>query len=297
MRIVLTGSIGKISKPLAENLIKAGHDVSIISSSNEKRVAIEGMGAKALIGNILEPEFLQHSFQGSDAVYCMVPPDYAAPDQLGYYRSVGKAYFDAIKETGVKRVVHLSSFGAHLSEGNGLIKGSHQVENMLNTLPDISLTHMRPGYFFYNLLSFIPMIKAAGFIGSVYGGPDTLPLVAPRDIAEAIAEQLQIQTDAAPVRYVYSDDRSCNEVATLIGNAIGIPELKWTVLSADQVGQSLASNGMPETLIKGLIEMGESIHTGKLREEFDKESAFKGTMTMERYAEIFADHYFDKTVG
>ena len=41
MKITLTGSLGNISKPLAEKLVKAGHQVTVISSKNEKTAAIE----------------------------------------------------------------------------------------------------------------------------------------------------------------------------------------------------------------------------------------------------------------
>ena len=36
MKITLTGSLGNISKPLAEILIKNGHEVTIISSNSKK---------------------------------------------------------------------------------------------------------------------------------------------------------------------------------------------------------------------------------------------------------------------
>lgn len=45
-----------------------------------------------------------------------------------------------------------------------------------------SLGHIgRPlTYFYNNLFGFIPMIKAAGFIGAVYGEEDKLAMVSPR---------------------------------------------------------------------------------------------------------------------
>ena len=37
MKITLTGSLGNVSKPLAEILISSGHDVTIISSDAAKK--------------------------------------------------------------------------------------------------------------------------------------------------------------------------------------------------------------------------------------------------------------------
>ena len=50
MKIVITGSLGHISKPLAKDLLQKSHQVVIISSKPEKRGAIETMGANAAIG-------------------------------------------------------------------------------------------------------------------------------------------------------------------------------------------------------------------------------------------------------
>ena len=38
MKFVVTGSLGNISKPLAEKLIAAGHSVTVVSSKPDKTV-------------------------------------------------------------------------------------------------------------------------------------------------------------------------------------------------------------------------------------------------------------------
>lgn len=69
MRVMLTGSLGHIGGPLAEELTKKGHDVTVISSTPDKRKEIEGLGAAAAIGKLEDATFLA----GADAVYRMVP--------------------------------------------------------------------------------------------------------------------------------------------------------------------------------------------------------------------------------
>ena len=48
MKITLTGSLGNVSKPLAEILISSGHDATIISSDAAKKKIIDTLGAKAV---------------------------------------------------------------------------------------------------------------------------------------------------------------------------------------------------------------------------------------------------------
>ncbi|MCE6991822.1 SDR family oxidoreductase [Dyadobacter sp. CY323] len=71
MKIVITGSLGNIGKPLAEELIRKKHDLTIISSKSARREAIEALGAKAAIGTIQDPDFLTATFKEADIVYLM----------------------------------------------------------------------------------------------------------------------------------------------------------------------------------------------------------------------------------
>lgn len=294
MKIVITGSLGNIGKPLSLELIEKGHSLAIISSNINKQNEIEDIGAIATIGSLNDVEFLTQSFADADAVFCMIPPSYSQPDQIAYYQNIGENYKKAIRETGIKRVVHLSSYGAHLSSGTGFIAGSYQVEQILNGINDIQLTHVRPTSFYYNLLAFIPMIKSTGFIGAVYGGTDQLALVSPKDIATVVAEELVKTVNIIPIRYVGSDDKSCNEIASVIGQAIGQPDLKWITLSTDVVKGNLMKNGLSEEYATKLAELSEAIHTGKLREDYDLHTRELGKVKLEEYAKEFAQIFHSK---
>jgi uncharacterized protein YbjT (DUF2867 family) len=167
MKVIVTGSLGNISKPLTKELVQKGHHVTVISSKPEKQIDIEALGATAAIGSLEDVNFLVSTFTGADAVYCMVPPNNYFDlnlDLLAYYRRLGNNYAQAIEQSGVKRVVNLSSIGAHLDKGSGILLGAHDVEQILNKLSsDVAITHLRPTSFYYNLLGYIDMIKAAGF--------------------------------------------------------------------------------------------------------------------------------------
>jgi uncharacterized protein YbjT (DUF2867 family) len=66
MKITLTGSLGNISKPLAEILIKSGQEVTIISNDSKKLNVIKNLGAKAAIGSVSDVAFLTDAFKGAD---------------------------------------------------------------------------------------------------------------------------------------------------------------------------------------------------------------------------------------
>ena len=101
MNIIITGSLGNISKPLATELVQKGHAVTVISSDAEKQSAIEVLGATAAIGTLEDADFLAATFMGADAVYCMIPPNnYFDPnlDLLAYYRRIATNFVQAVEQ-------------------------------------------------------------------------------------------------------------------------------------------------------------------------------------------------------
>jgi nucleoside-diphosphate-sugar epimerase len=130
MKITITGSLGHISKPLAKELVQKGHTVTVISSKPEKQKDIEDLGAIAAIGSIDDAPFLTAAFRGADAVYTMIPPPLHGIgdpnfDVMSHWNNVMNNYAEAIQKSGVKRVVHLSSIGAHMDKDSGIIMGHH----------------------------------------------------------------------------------------------------------------------------------------------------------------------------
>ncbi|RYE22754.1 MAG: NAD-dependent dehydratase, partial [Sphingobacteriaceae bacterium] len=265
---------------------------TIISSNPEKQKNIEALGAVAAIGFLEDTDFLTATFTGSDAVYTMVPPaNYFNPnlDLLAHYHTIGHNYTDAIKKSGVKSVVNLSTFGAHLDKGNGILLGAHNVEQILNELPsEVAITHMRPTSFYYNLLGYVAMIKQTGFIAANYGADDIIPWVSPADIAAAVAEEITTLFEGRKVRYVASQELSGNETASILGEAIGKPDLKWVLATDEQTLDGLKSIGMNPKVAAGLVEMYAALHSGLLAEDYNQNKPVFGKVKLTDYAKEFA---------
>jgi uncharacterized protein YbjT (DUF2867 family) len=290
MKVVVTGSLGNVGKPLATELVQKGHQVTVISSNPEKQKDIEALGAKAAIGSLENVDFLVHTFTGADAVFAIVPPNFSELDPVAYYSRIVNNYSTAIQQSGIKQVVHLSSYGAHLEAGTGFILGAHYAERILNELSNVSVTHLRAGFFYTNLYRFIDMIKGAGFLAANYGGDDKLILVHPTDIAAAAVEEIEAPVTGQKIRYVVSDEHTANEVAHILGAAIGKPELKWIVLSDEQMREGLKKQGMPPHLIEKFVEMGASAHSGALCEDYERHKpVLMGKIKMEDFAKGFAE--------
>lgn len=293
MKVIVTGSLGNISKPLTKELVQKGHQVTVISSDREKQKDIEALGAKSAIGSLEDVEFLAASFTDADAVYCMVPPNNYFDrnlDLLAYYRRLGNNYAQAIGQSGVKRVVNLSSIGAHLDKGSGILLGARNVEKILNELSsDAAITHLRPTSFYYNLFAYIHTIKAEGSIAANYGADDKVPWVSPIDIAAVIAEEIVTPLVGRKIRYVASEELTCNETASILGVAIGKPDLQWIIITNEQMLSGLEAAGMNPQIAAGLVEMYGSLHSGLLAEDYYRNKpAVMGNVKVEDFAKEFA---------
>lgn len=290
MKYVITGSVGHISRPLTQKLLAAGHQVTVITSSNDRKKEIEELGAKAAVGSVENVDFVAGAFAGADAVYTMIPPTMSAADWKGYIALVGKVYAEAIRRAGVKHVVNLSSIGAHMPDGCGPVSGLYHVEQALNAIEGVNVLHLRPAFFYYNLLGNIGMIKHMGIMGGNYGENATMPLVAPADIAAVAADALmKLEFTGKSVQYIVSDIRNVNEIASTLGNAIGKSDLKWVNFRDEDSLGGMLQAGIPKEVAKNYVEMGAAARSGEMAAEFLKQSSYhKGQTTLEMFAKDFA---------
>jgi uncharacterized protein YbjT (DUF2867 family) len=294
MKIIVTGSLGNISKPLATELVQKGHSVTVISSKAERQGAIEALGAKAAIGSMEDVDFLSATFKDADIVYCMETHDKNAffdlsIDLIALITQIGKNYKQAISTSGVKRVVHLSSIGAHTDEGNGILRFHYNVEHILKELPsDVSIKFMRPTGFYTNLLRSMESIKTKGVIISNYGGDKKEPWVSPLDIATAIVDEMELPFDGRTIRYLASEEVSPNEIAKVLGEAIGNPDLKWLAITDEELLNGMITAGMNQQIAEGFIAMQASQGSGLLYEDYYSNKPILGKIKLKDFAKDFA---------
>ena len=292
MKYTLIGSLGNITKPLASTLIAAGHEVTIVSSNKDKQGAITALGARAAIGKIEDAAFLGKAFTGADAVYTMIPPIPNPTNWKEEIRSKAVNFVAAIRAAGVKKVVNLSSVGAHMPEGCGPVSGLHFAELELNALSGVDIKHLRPGYFYTNLFHSVGMIKHAGFLGNNFGGDVVLPLTHPIDIAAVAAEELlSLSFTGKSIRYIVSNERTSKDIAAVLGAAIGKPDLAYVEFTDEDALKGAIQAGLPEEISRNYMEMGNALRTGQMIADYKKHPGQQGKTKLEDFAKEFAAVY------
>jgi len=291
MKIVITGSLGNISKPLAQNLAATNNEVTVVTRSQDKVGAIEALGAKAAVGDASDVNFLVETFTGADVIYLMIPPSYQSENMVQYIADAGKIYADATRESGVKRVVALSGMGAHLPAGNGPLSGLAVAENHYRQLADVAFTFLRPGGFYVNYLPQIGLIKNLGIAGDNTPPSSRMLITHPLDIADVAADAILNPDPTKSERFIISDELTNAEITALLGQAIGKPDLQWVKFDDEQYRDGLLQNGFSQSTAQAFIEMGNAFSEGRAFEIVDKspEKVVKGTRSFARFAtDVFA---------
>ncbi len=301
MKITLTGSLGNIGKPLTQLLVSAGHQVTVISSKEERVSEIESFGAVAAVGSIQDAEFLTAIFKDADAVYLMEAWEGIGSifdkeiDFLAEFKRIARNYVTAVQQSGVKKIIHLSSIGAHSDQGTGSLSVHYNVEQILRTLPEeVSIKFMRPVGFFSNIYRWLPTIKSQNAIIQSYGGDRKEPWVSPYDIAATIADVMEKPFTGKTVHYVASDEVSPDEIAIALGNATGNPDLEWKVISSEALLDQMLSAGVNGWIAEGMIAMQKAQGDGSLYEDFYVNKPTLGKIKLKDFAREFSQIYNKK---
>lgn len=261
---VIMGASGNTGHTVAENLLAREQKVRVIGRNAAHLKPLAAKGAEIFVADVSDTAALTKAFDQADSAYVMIPPNITSNDPLGYSNRVSDAIAAAVQTAGTKNVVALSSIGADKPSGTGPVLGLHHLEQKLNQISSANVLHLRAAYFMENTLPQVSAIRKMGYsVGPLR--PDLkLPIIATRDIGTAAADALlhPTVTGKQTRELLGQRDLSYNEVAAVLGKAIGTPDLKYVQLSDDQARGAMVEMGMSDQAARLLLEMAASLNSG-----------------------------------
>lgn len=262
--VTVTGATGNVGGGIAERLLRDGHNVRAIGRDRAKLEPLVSKGAEPSVGDQANADFLTEAFKGADAVFAMIPSSPTAQDLREEQRQFAHGIAEALEKSGVKKVVALSSVGAQHESGTGPIAGLHEFEETIKRVSGVSAVFLRPTYFMENFLHSIPMIKNAGFNGGLVRADLKMPMIATRDIAVVGAHYLAEPTfKGHSVRQLLGPkDLTFAEATSILGDAIGKPDLPYATFSEEDFKQGLLAAGFSESVANSYIEMEHAMNQG-----------------------------------
>ena len=166
MPILVTGATGNIGRKVVDHLVAAGAGAVRALTTDPARAALPA-GVEVALGYLRKPETLPAALQGVSAMYLAPTPDTV------------EEVLRLAREAGVERVVDLS--GEHESWWGGVAKAVEA--------SGPAWTHLSPGDFMENTLSWAPQIIATDAVREPYPEGRSTP-IAMDDIARVAAVAL-----------------------------------------------------------------------------------------------------------
>ncbi len=259
---VILGASGNTGSIVANSLLSAGKRVRVVGRDSGRLQRFVDKGAEAFTADLSDGAALTRAFTGARAAYLMLPPANSREEQERDSEGIARA----VKESGLRYAVLLSSYGAQVAKGAGPVSGLHCSEQKLNAIKDLNVLHLRAAYFMENNLAAIGMIHGMGIFGNALLPDLKIPMAATRDVGDYAAQRLlHLDFSGKQTRELLGErDLSMKEATAVIARGIGKPDLRYQQFPYDQVQQALTQLGVPPKGAAMYIEMYKSINAGVL---------------------------------
>jgi uncharacterized protein YbjT (DUF2867 family) len=296
----IIGASGNTGKLVAGKLLAHGEKVRVIGRDASRLEGLVQKGAEAFVANVTDAAVLTQAFKGAKAVYLMIPPNPAIPNVREDQERVSDALVAAVRNASVEYAVVLSSIGADKPDKTGPVVGLHNLEQKLNSVAWLKAVYLRAGYFMENLLPQAMIIKNFGVTGGPLRSDLKVAMIATRDIGAAAAETLlKLEFRGKQARELLGQrDLTYQEVTSVIGKAIGKPDLGYMQLGAAQLKPALMQIGMSSNMADLILEMAESLNSGYMAALEPRSAANTTPTSIETFvAEQFVPLFTGKAAG
>lgn len=264
---VVTGATGNTGSVVAKALLARGQKVRAIGRSADRLQPLAKLGAEPFEADITDADVLAGAFNGAQAVYAMVPPDFRTQDYMAHSEQGSDALASALERSGVKHAVALSSYGADKPDRTGPVVGLNHMEQKLGRIAGLNVLFLRAGYFMENTLSQVGIIQALGKAAGPLRPDLATPVIATRDIGAFAADALlKLNFNGKQARELLGHaDLDYRQIASIIGKAINKPDLEYVQLPNEQVRAALQQLGMSGNVVDLLLEMSDSLNSGYMK--------------------------------
>jgi uncharacterized protein YbjT (DUF2867 family) len=273
----ITGISGQVGGAVAHNLLAAHQPVRAVVRDLRKGEAWAQRGCEVVKADITDRAALTASFEGAEAVFVLVPPNFDPLPEFSEARAIGAVLRSALEAAHPGRVVYLSTIGAQATQSN-LLTQHTIIEQVLEPLPMPS-TFLRPGWFMENCSWDVAGAREHGAIASFLQPLDKpFPKVATADIGRVAAELLQeVTSDRRVVElegpHRVTPDGIASAFADLLGRPVkakAVPRTSWEELFRSQGTE----NPMPR------IRMLDGFNEGWIEFENGQPGSRKGTVAL-----------------
>jgi uncharacterized protein YbjT (DUF2867 family) len=259
----IAGVTGRTGAATAEALLKQGQKVRVLVRDAAKGEPWLRRHAEVVECDLADEASLTKALTGMSGAYLLVPPLPRATDFLAEAGALTEKYVRAVKASGLKNLVFLSSVGAQHPAGTGPVVALNRAEKALKGITP-SVTFVRPAFFLENWAnSFMSALETGElrFFGQTH---TKFPQACAHDIGEAAAAALVAHAAGTNVvELAGKENWSVEDVAAVVHALLEAP-VKAVSVPVEQAHAALSAMGMSENQATLYAELYQAIARGHL---------------------------------
>jgi uncharacterized protein YbjT (DUF2867 family) len=260
-----------------------GKQVRAVVRDEAKGHVWASKGASVAVADMIDGDGLRRAIAGSEAVFVIWPPLFdpspGFPEAKGQIDSLSVA----LRQSEAKRIVALSTIGAHVTRPN-LLNSRHMMwRSRFRQLP-MPVTFLRPGWFMENHAGDVSSAISEGIIHS-YLQPieHAIPMIATKDIGALAGTLLPESWSGKRVVELEAKTRVFSaDIAAMLTDILGKP-VKAEPVPRARWEEAFRAQGMKNPRPK--IQMIEGFNEGWIEFEGGFEGSVKGQTSLKTVLE------------
>src|ERR1700722_2764498 len=188
----IIGITGRVGGGAASRLLGLGKQVRAIVRDEAKGHVWASKGASDAVADMTDGDGLGRARAGCEAAFVIVPPLFDPSPGFPEAKGLIDSLSAALRQSEAKRIVALSTIGAHVTRPN-LLNALHMMEESFRQLP-MPITFLRPGWFMENHAGDVSSAISEEIIHSYLQTIEqAIPMIATKDIG-ALAGTLLLES-------------------------------------------------------------------------------------------------------
>ena len=277
---IILGGTGNVGSSVAETLLEKGEEVTVITHSSKKVSEWKQKGAKVAVVDVNDSDKLSEVFNTGERLFLLNPPADFAKDTVAEEKRSVASILKALENSGIKKVVAQSTYGAQKGDGIGDLGVLYEMEERLKEM-NLPVEVIRAAYYMSNWAMSLDTAKKEGKIYAFFPPDFELPMVSPKDIGLVAADLLTKNSEGFQINYVEGPELyTPADVAAAFGKALDktveivqIPKEQW-LPTFKEIGFSDEAAG-------SMAKMTEITLAGAEKPK----SSIRGTTTLDEYIE------------
>ena len=275
---VILGATGHVGSAAADDLIRAGKPVTVVTRDEEKAASWQSRGAEAAVLDVTDVDALRSAFKRGRRAFLLNPPASPSTDTDVEEHRTFTSIVQALNGSGLEKVVVESTYGAQPGDRIGDLSVLFDFEQALARQP-IPVTVLRAAYYMSNWDASLDAAKQ-GVLPTMYPADLMIPMVAPSDLGAAAARLLQEEVEQTGIHYVEGPARySSNDVAAAFAKALD-RHVAVAVTPRDQWQAAYRKLGLSDAAAFAFARMTAASVDGSFEMPAEPE---RGTITLDAY--------------